>query len=490
MTGKAATACALAAAIATFVLGTGAAAGKTFRVTVTGDPEPGPCTRQHCSLREAVLAANATAARDEIVLPNRRRPYMLAREGTDEDEALTGDLDVLRPLRIVHEGKGLATIDADRLDRVLQIHADAPTLLRRLVIRDGSTEEDGGGIHTDSNLRAVRSKIVRNESQLEDGGGIDLDEGATLTMRRSVVARNVADKSGGAINTGGGAVSLITHSRVVDNRSISDDGGGIGMEGADGDAEELRIVRSLIVDNLSGASGGGIEAGGGLLVLERSTVVGNTAVANGGGIFALVSGRIVVNASTLASNDAAGNDGGGIYVDGPDGSIRNSTIAHNRANNFGGGIHAMGLTSLRLNVVTVARNLADADGDLAVGLAGGGLYRHAALEFEVRNSLIALNRSGQTPNDCAGDPITSLSHNLISTTSEGICQGFDQPGDLVAANPRLGPLTRNGGPTATIELRRGSPAIGKAGRRTAPKRDQRGRKRDKRPDIGAYERGA
>jgi hypothetical protein len=55
------------------------------------------------------------------------------------------------------------------------------------------------------------------------------------------------------------------------------------------------------------------------------------------------------------------------------------------------------------------------------------------------------------------------------------------------ANPKIGVLKSHGGPTQTIALLKGSPAIGRAGQ-TAPSRDQRGHRRDRHPDIGAFER--
>jgi hypothetical protein len=57
----------------------------------------------------------------------------------------------------------------------------------------------------------------------------------------------------------------------------------------------------------------------------------------------------------------------------------------------------------------------------------------------------------------------------------------------VKPNPRIGTLTDNGGPTKTIALKNESPALGHAGP-GSPKRDQRGVKRDSKPDIGAFER--
>lgn len=124
--------------------------------------------------------------------------------------------------------------------------------------------------------------------------------------------------------------------------------------------------------------------------------------------------------------------------------------------------------------------------------AAGSTTRTSRPASRVENSLIALNRLGDgTPNDCwanPANPFDSLGHNLLSTLGPGdSCLGFDGPGDRVRANPRIKPLAGNGGPTMTIALKRRSQAIGEAKRGSAPKRDQRGVRRDRRPDIGAFE---
>ncbi len=54
---------------------------------------PGACTANDCSLREAVRRANASAGPDRVVL--KAKTYVLTQPGQDEDEALTGDLDIL-----------------------------------------------------------------------------------------------------------------------------------------------------------------------------------------------------------------------------------------------------------------------------------------------------------------------------------------------------------------------------------------------------------
>jgi hypothetical protein len=81
-------------------------------------------------------------------------------------------------------------------------------------------------------------------------------------------------------------------------------------------------------------------------------------------------------------------------------------------------------------------------------------------------------------------PFLSLGHNLIGT-ADG-CTGFGAT-DLFGGKLKLGKLADNGGPTKTIALRKGSRAIGH-GDPDAVRVDQRGVKRGKKPDIGAYER--
>ena len=63
----------------------------TFTVTKTTDTNDGACTRRDCSLREAILAANALADA-EIAFPAGTLRLSIA--GRDEDQGATGDLDI------------------------------------------------------------------------------------------------------------------------------------------------------------------------------------------------------------------------------------------------------------------------------------------------------------------------------------------------------------------------------------------------------------
>jgi hypothetical protein len=220
-------------------------------------------------------------------------------------------------------------------------------------------------------------------------------------------------------------------------------------------ARPSRIVKSTIAGNHADGRGGGIVVVMRTVSVSSSTLAGNSAVAQGGGI-AVADGRLAITDSTVASNQSTGAGGGGIAATGAGADVS-------------------------ANAITVARNSAGDSG-------GGLLYAPAAFGFSVENSLIVLNTAAAGP-DCvssSADPFDSQGHNVLSTRAD--CDGFNAPRDIVRGNPKIGPLRRNGGPTKTIALRKGSPAIGHAKRGSAPNRDQRGRKRDRHPDAGAFER--
>jgi hypothetical protein len=81
-----------------------------------------------------------------------------------------------------------------------------------------------------------------------------------------------------------------------------------------------------------------------------------------------------------------------------------------------------------------------------------------------------------------------LGHNLIGNAVG--CSGFVSS-DLLNVNPLLGPLQNNGGPTMTMALLPGSPAIAAGDPTNAPAYDQRGpgfpRLVNGQIDIGAFE---
>jgi hypothetical protein len=118
---------------------------------------------------------------------------------------------------------------------------------------------------------------------------------------------------------------------------------------------------------------------------------------------------------------------------------------------------------------------------------------HALDQISVKNTIIA-NNTGAAPANCSSAPLMNdLGNNL---EFPGTSCGFDLASD-VRANPLLGTLADNGGPTRTIAPATGSPARdagddAACGPAPVSNQDQRGASRSvgagAHCDIGAYER--
>jgi PD-(D/E)XK nuclease superfamily len=256
-------------------------------------------------------------------------------------------------------------------------------------------------------------------------------------------------------------------------------------------------------DNSAGA--GIIMSGLGTLILDSVVLKDNQALgATGqGGAIYYDRGFTSIRNSTLSDNQATA--GGAIRgssngADNGTGELINSTLAGNSATDFGGGVEIDQKARIVVNSSTVFGNTADSDNN-ASG-TGGGFRNNStgtAPVFSVANTVIAgnaLGTSAPVANQCNGT-YASSDYNLRSTDDAG-CIGFTETHDLVDANPMLGTLGDNGGPTPTIALLTGSPAID-AGNPdspldglfpTCPTTDQRGVSRlgPNRCDIGAFEK--
>lgn len=238
-------------------------------------------------------------------------------------------------------------------------------------------------------------------------------------------------------------------------------------------------LANATIRNGSAANGGGI-INAGTLTVNNSTITGNQANV-GGGINN--SGALTINNSTLSSNLASPlnrrrSGAGGIY-NGGTAAINNSTLSGNTAGgggSVGGGILSQG--TLTLNNSTLSGN----------GAAfGGGMYSHATLTLS--NSIVANSSYG-------GNCLGSLSSKGYNLSSDGTCN-FKSTGDLNNTDPKLGTLGNYGGPTQTIPLLSGSPAIDagnpsgcKDGQGHLLTADQRSQPRPDKEDSGGCDMGA
>lgn len=343
-------------------------------------------------------------------------------------------------------------------------------------------------------LEAGRAYQLRRPGRNEDAsatGDLDLNDDMVLKSgrgRRATIDANGIDRVIDAIREDPASIA-ISRLRIRGGRTEGfESGGGIRT----GQGGVVRITRSDVRGNRASISGGGVATlnFGTVVRISRSTITRNRALTEGafegsGGGIHVTEDDVVLIASSVFENTATGSGGGLAQTNGGTVRIINSTIANNSANQEGGGVAGL-FGSTTLASATVARNLANADGAGSDG--GGGLFNEAAT-FTVGNSIVAENAvgAGGFGPDCwqsFAAPYTSAGVNLFSNLQD--CSGFPEPPNIVDATPGLGAFGMHGGPTPTIALRAGSPAINAAGPGSPP-RDQRGVRRIN-PDIGAYER--
>lgn len=346
----------------------------------------------------------------------------------------------------------------------------------------GIQEYDGGGIilrrsrveaNTHQGIQEYDDgKVVLVRSHVDDGEsfGVQTYDAGGLTINKGTVSGN---DSQGAYVFGPGKFTA-RGATIAGN-------GGYGLSyGATGG---FKITDSNIARNGHGIYVEQDESA----TITDSTIERNVGDDGGAGIFLAPNSSLKLTGSTVARNTTEGSAGGGISVEpGAELHATNSTFSGNRAFLSGGAIWLAGAgASAELNGVTIARNVANYTG-FSINSGGGGVGATGGATYDqVRNTLFALNKSpfGAVAPDCYAN-LGSGGHNLL--TNDEFCSGLIGSDDEIG-NPKIGQLRRNGGATKTIALKNGSPAIGAAGN-DAPKRDQRGRKRDGQPDVGAFER--
>lgn len=381
------------------------------------------------------------------------------------------------------DGGGRVTLSGGGRTRVLSTGTGVDLTLRGLAIADGarggagSSVADGAGIRSGyrARLTVVNGRFQRNVSTATDdfpgGGAIATASEGSLVVVGSSFEGNRAP-NGGAIK------SLLSDVWIVDSNFVNN-------EATTGPAESGR-GGAIYIDGSAAAElcGLGVRAnrashqGGGLFVflyptesaiLRRSAVEANEAagLGHGGGVWNQ-GGSLLITQSTLAGNRAWGQGGGLWSGEGATTRLTSSTVAGNRAagsspaTGLGGGIAAWRAT-VELESSTVAWNGAG---------AGGGAVFAASSTARARSTVVAENGV----EGCAW-PLTDLGYNVLQAGC----------GATTTLEARLLPLADNGGPTRTVALADGSPAIDAGDPAACPPTDQRGEPRHRACDAGAFE---
>lgn len=251
--------------------------------TVDAHPGDGVCADSSgkCTLRAAIMEANALPGADTIILP--AGTYTLTIPGVNEDFDATGDLDITSDLTITGAGANITTIDGGGIDRVLDIcPVNTPNVhISGLTVRGGTT--------------------LSSSPDDRSGGGVRND--GTLTLTNVTVRGNTADLGGGIFNDVAGALT-INSSTISDNAATFNLGGGGGIFSISKGAA-LTLNSSTISGNTTPYGGGGIWIYHGTLILNNSTVSGNVAKYGGGIITSNNSIIVKLTNSTISGNSSS-----------------------------------------------------------------------------------------------------------------------------------------------------------------------------------------
>lgn len=462
------------------------AAGTT--ITVNSNSDSANNADGLCTLREAISAANSNTASGAVA----GECAAGSSDGSDTIDltGLTGSITLTSVLPDISSdmslnGPGTSTLTIQRsisTFSIFTVSSSATATISGFAIQGGAPNSSNAGVVNANNatLNLANCTVsgfgrgVSNSSQRTltisncvvsgnlNGGGLSNSQG-TLNLLNSEVSGNGSNGGfGPGIDNFGGTLN-------VTNSTISGNSGHIAI--SNGFSSPATFINSTISNNtdrglinhgtltmiggsITGNNNGGAALGG-TAVLNGVTISNNSnnaqAFLGGGGLFINGNGATIINC--LITNNSTTANGGGIRNGGGKATIINTTISGNTSNGGGGGIDAVdgGLAAFIAINVTITGNRA--------GFGGGVLRENGPMKF--KNSIIAGNflLNGTTPDDISGDVDASSSFNLIGVGGSGGLTNGVNNNQVGVADPRLGPLANNGGPTLTYSLLTNSPAL-------------------------------
>ncbi|MEN8200632.1 MAG: choice-of-anchor Q domain-containing protein [Thermodesulfobacteriota bacterium] len=283
-----------------------------------------PFVLPFCTLRAAIQETNSLAGADEIVLTE--STYTLTVEGTEEDSAATGDLDIMESVTISGAGRGETVIDGGGLDRIFDIFGtESRVKIRDLSLQNGRVasgfvEQGGGAIRNYATLSLTAVALSNNYVGGGGGGGAICNLG-NCTLLNASVSLNGA-WSGGALWNAAGAAMRVEQSTV--RHSVSGAGGCLLNFGkfslvnstvsnngaADGVAEpvaiwnsgEMELVQVTVAENTKADKGVGLQNFGELTMV-------NTLIAGHGGQDCRQQGGLTSLGGNLDSDTSCKLDG-------------------------------------------------------------------------------------------------------------------------------------------------------------------------------------
>jgi hypothetical protein len=322
------------------------------------------------------------------------------------------------------------TIDGGGSDRVLEIGAGLDVTLEDLIITNGSTGQEGGGIRFAANpdpgeLTLINVAIHGNAAAWGgglwvgpdadvDGRGVEIYDnlaighgggvrlyGGRARLESSNIHQNTAPRGGGVYATQEAGHSplldLPVDGDVFDNQALAGDGLGGGVYVRQG---SVSLARSSDIYSNDAIQGGGAYLVTATLTLDgaASEVNYNTAADSGGGIYAQGSSINLDQGAEIEFNDAGTSgtgSGGGAYLDDSDLYSDKASINNNAAHDFGGGVYAINNSVLDMDLghyTCLGARCSRLYNNVASAGYGGGVYLNAS-DASLDNTFVENNRA-------------------------------------------------------------------------------------------------
>ena len=376
---------------------------------------------------------------------------------------LEHDIAISMNLTISGDGSGSVTLNAGGNGRGFKISSGATVSISGMTITNGKVVGDnGGGISSNGDLILIDTIVTNNSADLlnsnddmkAEGGGIYAS--GFLTMTNSQVTYNHAAYLGAGIALSMGTEAnltnvLIQHNTAQDpNDTYSGSGAGIYLDSFSGtNASNLYLYQTTVDNNTANRYGGGIFIRPYAKVFILNSTISNNHASEIAGIWSQTNSQLIMTNDTISGNDAGTASGGGLTVYGT-ASLTNVTVAGNHA-----------------------------------GVGGGILDIEGTVNLQ--DSIVAGNTASSGEPDCYGT-LQSQDYNLIGNANSCTISGMTAH-NILGVPAKLGALANNGGPTQTMALLSGSPAINAANNSTCMGGDQRGALRPVGAacDMGAFE---
>jgi len=382
------------------------AAALTFTADILTDENDGVCTPGDCSLREAMGAASTSPGADDVVL------------GATGTYSLTlGALTSASADPITVQGNGNTVNQTVGSAEVFNL--PGPITLVSIITTGGDHQVFSAGA------------VTVTGSSLTSAGGNGINAAGVVTVTSSVISGETGINNGNTVSVTGSQITGtigdgISSSNAVTVTDSTVTGGDDGIS----NGGNTTVTRSTVT---GGAGGDGISASGVVTVTDSTITGGDGGISNG-------------DDTTVTRSLITGGTGAGVSNDG-DSNIIQSTITDSDL-----GVSASG-------EVTITNSTITGNGDSAASAQfvtliyatitdNGGAESSPQISAQVLTSFGSVVALPAGPANC---DISSTITEGYNYSDDDTCEFTDTAnGDVEnGADPQLGALADNGGPTPT-----------------------------------------